>query len=32
MAHGVHPNYPEKHHSDHMPKLQQGIVLKINAN
>lgn len=32
MAHALHPNYAEKHHSDHAPKMQQGIVLKINAN
>lgn len=32
MAHAVHPNYAEKHHSDHQPKLQEGIVLKVNAN
>ena len=32
MAHGIHPNYSEKHHSLHQPKLHQGIVLKNNAN
>ncbi|TNV81950.1 hypothetical protein FGO68_gene5546 [Halteria grandinella] len=32
MAHGLHPNYPEKHHPQHQPKLQQGIVIKTNAN
>ena len=32
MAHAIHPNYPEKHQSQHMPKCQEGIVLKINAN
>lgn len=32
MAHAVHPNYSEKHHGDHQPRMQQGIVLKINAN
>ena len=32
MAHGVHPNYSEKHHPIHSPKLHHGIVLKTNAN
>jgi aspartyl aminopeptidase len=32
MAHAIHPNYSEKHHPLHSPKIQQGIVLKTNAN
>ena len=32
MAHAVHPNYSEKHTTAHAVKLQEGIVLKINAN
>jgi aspartyl aminopeptidase len=32
MAHGLHPNYQEKHQSSHAPRLHQGIVLKTNAN
>lgn len=32
MAHALHPNYSEKHQPSHQPKLQQGIVLKMNAN
>ena len=32
MAHAVHPNYSEKHQSQHQPQLQKGIVVKINAN
>ena len=32
MAHAIHPNYSEKHQRQHAPKLQEGIVLKINAN
>lgn len=32
MAHGVHPNYSEKHQGLHTPKIHQGIVLKTNAN
>ncbi len=31
-AHGVHPNYPEKHDEKHGPHLNSGPALKINAN
>lgn len=32
MAHAVHPNYPTKYESDHRPEMNQGVVVKINAN
>ena len=32
MAHAIHPNYSEKHHAQHQPTMQDGIVLKVNAN
>lgn len=32
MAHGLHPNYQEKHQSQHAPRIHQGIALKTNAN
>ena len=32
MAHGVHPNYAERHDPKHGPKLQGGLVIKHNAN
>lgn len=31
MAHGIHPNYPEKHEPEHFPLLNRGPVLKSNA-
>lgn len=32
MAHSVHPNYPAKYESEHRPQMNQGTVIKINAN
>jgi aspartyl aminopeptidase len=31
-AHGVHPNYPEKHDGGHQPVLNHGPAIKTNAN
>ena len=31
-AHGVHPNFADRHERNHQPLLNHGVVLKINAN
>lgn len=31
-AHGVHPNFAERHDDNHGPRLNQGPVIKINSN
>ena len=31
-AHAIHPNYPSKHDKEHSPRINAGVVIKINAN
>ncbi|KAH9823622.1 Aspartyl aminopeptidase [Teratosphaeria destructans] len=32
MAHGMHPNFPDKGEPAHSPRLNSGVALKVNAN
>ncbi len=31
-AHGLHPNFPERHDENHRPIINSGVVVKINNN
>ena len=31
-AHAIHPNFPSKHDKEHSPKMNAGVVIKVNAN
>ncbi|SFV75668.1 Aspartyl aminopeptidase [hydrothermal vent metagenome] len=31
-AHAIHPNFPSKHEKEHTPYINNGVVIKINAN
>ncbi|MBX3721493.1 MAG: M18 family aminopeptidase [Turneriella sp.] len=32
MAHGVHPNFADKHDTENRPRLGDGVTLKVNQN
>ena len=31
-AHGIHPNYPDRHDIDHAPRVNMGPAIKVNVN
>lgn len=31
-AHGIHPNFADRHDGNHGPLLNKGVVIKLNAN
>jgi aspartyl aminopeptidase len=31
-AHAVHPNFASKHDDNHAPRINEGVVVKVNAN
>lgn len=32
MAHGIHPNYSDKHQNNHQCEVNRGVVIKTNFN